>query len=252
MKCDLVLLQETKLNLQSADRLFSSWKVWNFCSSPSSGASGGLVVIWRDFVVHFSLIASSSNWMLGLVKSRSSNLKFWLFNVYGPSGVLEKRILWNFLVSLATPLWNVFLIFGRDFNAITSMDEKAGGIIPNKHFISDFCNFIHSLNLVDCKPLNGSFTWTNMRRDFCHISKMLDHFMVSDNWFNSGQDFVSSILPFTSSDHFPIQFNIFEDRAPRKLPFKFEPMWFRDQSVLPSLKYWWNLAPFFLGLRCFN
>lgn len=183
--------------------------------------------------------------MVGLVKSRASNLKFWLFNVYGPSRVLEKRTLWNFLVSLATPLQNVFLIFGGDFNTITSMDEKPGGIIPYKQVVSNFCSFIHSLNLVDCKPLNGSFTWTNMRRDFCQILERLNRFLVLDNWFNSGHDFVSSILPFSGSNHFPIQFNIFEDRAPRKLPFKFEPMWFRDQSFLPSLKHWWNSAPFF-------
>ncbi|XP_059078037.1 uncharacterized protein LOC131876615 [Cryptomeria japonica] len=91
-----------------------------------------------------------------------------------------------------------------------------------------------------------------MRRDFCQILKRLDHFMVSDNWFNLGQDFVSSILPFTGSDHFPIQFSIFEDRAPRKLPFKFEPMWFRDQLFLPSLKHWWYSTPFFPGSRMFQ
>lgn len=91
-----------------------------------------------------------------------------------------------------------------------------------------------------------------MRRDFCQILERLDRFMVSNNWFNLGQDFVSSILPFTGFDHFPIQFSVFEDRAPRKLPFKFEPMWFRDQSFLPSLKHWWYSAPFFPGSRMFQ
>ncbi|XP_059067657.1 uncharacterized protein LOC131858435 [Cryptomeria japonica] len=158
MKCDLVLLQETKLNLQSADRLFSSWKVWNFCSSPSLGASGGLAIIWKDSAIHFSLVALSSNWMLGIVKRRTSNLKFWLFNVYGPSGIIEKRMLWNSLITLTTPLQNVFLIFGGDFNAIANLNEKVGGIIPNKRVILDFSNFIQYLSLVDCMPLNGSFT----------------------------------------------------------------------------------------------
>lgn len=145
-----------------------------------------------------------------------------------------------------------FFIFRGDFNAIVGLDEKAGGIIPNKHIISYFCHFINTLNLVDCKPLNGPFTWTNMWRDFYQISERLDWFLVFENWFNSGQDFVSSVLPFTGSDHFPILFSLLEDRAPWKLPFKFEPMWLRDQSFLPSLKKWWLSAPHIPGFGMFQ
>lgn len=42
MKCDVVMLQETKLSLSSVESLFSAWKIWKFCASPSLGVSGGL------------------------------------------------------------------------------------------------------------------------------------------------------------------------------------------------------------------
>lgn len=65
-----------------------------------------------------SLVASSSNWMLGLVKRRFFNAKFWLFNIYGPISIVEKRKLWERLVVIASLLKGTFLIYGGDFNAI--------------------------------------------------------------------------------------------------------------------------------------
>lgn len=76
MKCSILMVQETKLNMSSARSLFSSWKLWKFCIYPSEGALGGLAFLWNDYSVDLSLVASSSNWMLVLVKSKSSDAKF--------------------------------------------------------------------------------------------------------------------------------------------------------------------------------
>lgn len=51
-------------------------------------------------------------------------------------------------------------------------------------------------------------------------------------------DVYKIVLTNPESYHFPIQVNIFEDRAPMKPPFKFETMWFRDVSFIPMLKSW--------------
>ncbi|XP_059071428.1 uncharacterized protein LOC131866336 [Cryptomeria japonica] len=191
MKCDVLLLQETKLSCQGADFLFSKWKLWNFCVSPSVEASGGLAFLWNDVSTEFKLVVSTPLWMWAL-----------------------------------SSLHGKTVVFGGDFNAISSDDEKIGGILPNKRILGDFSAFIHNNDLVDCKTLNGLFTWTNRRKDLSQIAERLDHFLVSAAWISSDMDVVASVLPYAGSDHFPIVLSILDDRAPGRSSFKFEPMWF--------------------------
>lgn len=87
IKCDIIMLQETKLSQGSADVLFSSWKRWNFVSHPASGASGGLALLWNNFNIDVQLITSAANWMLFLILSKVSKVKIWLFNVNVPSTI---------------------------------------------------------------------------------------------------------------------------------------------------------------------
>lgn len=87
IKCDLVMLQETKLSDVSANVLFSSWKNWNFLSCSFVGASGGLALLWNDYNIEIQLVSSTVHWMLFLVTSKVSKVKFWLFNIYAPSGI---------------------------------------------------------------------------------------------------------------------------------------------------------------------
>lgn len=166
MKCDIFLLQETKLSLSSVSSLFSSWKLWKFVSSPAIGASGGLALLWNDYMVELNLVACLVNWMLGLVKSRVSNVKFWIFNIYGPSSILEKRKFWKELSLVSSPLKDCMLVLGGDFNAISDLDEKSSGFLANHRIIANFGSFIQDMGLFDCKTQNGPFTWMNMRRDF--------------------------------------------------------------------------------------
>lgn len=189
--------------------------------------------------------------MLALVKSRVSKVKFWLYNIYGPSGILEKRKLWKELLLVSSPLKDCMLVLGGDFNVISGLDEKSGGILPNHRIVANFGTFIQDMGLFDCKTQNGPFTWTTMRRYFSQISKILDRFLVSQNWIESPLEFSSLVLPNVGSDHFPVSFSILEDRVPQNISFKFEPMWFRDPSFLPLLKEWCLFAPFCLGSQMF-
>lgn len=143
------------------------------------------------------------------------------------------------------------MVFGGDFNAISSNDEKCGGILPNKRILEDFSAFILNNDPMDCKKFNGSFTWTNRRKDFSQIAERLDRFLVSDNWICSNMDVVASVLPYVGSDHFPVVLSIFDDKAPGRSSFKFEPMWFHDPSFLLLLQSWWSVAPYVQGTRMF-
>ncbi|XP_057816396.2 uncharacterized protein LOC131029764 [Cryptomeria japonica] len=216
------------------------------------GASGGLDFLWKDMSIDLKLVVSAPFWMLALVRSSVSNVKLWLFNVYGPMSIGGKKALWDSLSLTLSPLHGQFVVFGGDLNAISSDDEKCGGILPNKRILEDFCAFILSNDLVDCKTLNGSFTWTNRRKYFSQIAERLDRFRVSDNWISSNVDVVALVFPYVGSDHFLVVLSMFDDRAPGRSSFKFEPMWFRDPSFSLLLQSWWSATPFVQGTRMFR
>ncbi|XP_059077889.1 uncharacterized protein LOC131876488 [Cryptomeria japonica] len=115
-----------------------------------------------------------------------------------------KKALWDSLSITFSPLHGQFVVFGGDFNAISFDDEKFGGIFPNKRILEDFSTFIQNNDLVDCKTLNGPFTWTNRRKYFSQIAERLDHFLVSASWISSNVDVVALVLPYAGFDHFPI------------------------------------------------
>lgn len=233
--------------------IFSSWKRWKHVFISSTGASGGLALLWNSYNVDLQLVAFDTNWMLSFVKSKVSSVKFWLFNIYAPLGIQDKCKLWRELGRISSPLrQGSFVVFGGDFNAIVELGETSGGILPNKRIMDDFGAFMSDLSLFNCKTHNGVFTWTNMRRGFSQIAERVDRFLLSENWINSDVDFSSSILPNPGFDHFPISFSILEDKPPHKSLFKFEPMCFRDPSFLPLLKKWWEFAPFVSGSRMFQ
>ncbi|XP_059068466.1 uncharacterized protein LOC131858981 [Cryptomeria japonica] len=118
--------------------------------------------------------------------------------------------------------------------------------------MEDFNAFISDMSLFDCKPNNGLFTWTNMRKHFSQIVECLDRFLLSSNGFDSDIEFFSSILPLSGSNHFLVSLTVVRDRSSFKIPFKFEPMWFRDTSFLPLLHHWWEEAPFLRGFGMFQ
>lgn len=253
VKWDIGLFQETKLSLQNLDLVFSSWKKWKFFSCLAAGASGGLALLWNDFVVDVKMVASEPNWMLSLVSHRASSFKVWVFNIYAPLGILAKYDLWQVLIRASSPLRDhSFVILGGDFNDILDVSKKSGGIIPNKKSIEDFNAFISDMSLFYCKPNNGLFKLTNMRKNFSQIAEHLDKFLLSSNWFDSDIESFSSILPLSGSNHFPVLLTVVRDRSSFKFPFKFEPMWFRDTSFLPLLCQWWGEAPFLRGSRMFQ
>ncbi|XP_057857209.2 uncharacterized protein LOC131066465 [Cryptomeria japonica] len=185
------------------------------------GDSGGLAFLWKDMTIDLKLVASSPCWMLALVRSCVLNIKQ-LFNVYGPMSIGDKKALWDSLSLTLSPLHGQFVVFGGEFNAISSDDEKCGGILPNKRILEDFSAFI------------------------------LNNDLVEYNWISSNVDVVASVLPYAGSDYFPVVLSIFDDKAPGHSSFKFEPMWFCNPSFFLLLQSWWSMAPYVQGTRMFR
>ena len=79
-------------------------------------------------------------------------------NMYAPSDLVGKSLMWSHIKYVRS--LDLFLpwIVAGDFNAITNLEEKRGGIArlgPSSSMLRDN---IGSLNLIDVKPGSGIFT----------------------------------------------------------------------------------------------
>lgn len=106
---------------------------------------------------------------------------FQLIVVYGPTSTTGKKAVWDSIAQIIFSFPLDPLIIGGDFNAIMSSQDKTGGIIPPPKSMQDFNNFVTNFAIKDCIPINGSFTWTNRRKEFTHIAECLDSFFVNPN-----------------------------------------------------------------------
>ncbi|MBA0787451.1 hypothetical protein Gotri_027919 [Gossypium trilobum] len=72
-----------------------------------------------------------------------------------------------------------------DFNEVMDDAEKCGGRRRPRVAMDNFRKVLNDLGLVDIKPDNGWFTWTNNRDGDRVVKERLDKFMVSPNWFKA-------------------------------------------------------------------
>lgn len=108
-----------------------------------------------------------------------------------------------------------------DFNSITSLGEKCGGIARLDPSANLFRDMIYSLKLINVKPNNGIFTWNNRRCGAEAISERLNRFLVSCYWMNSRLSTSSEILDWRGSDHWPIKLSATTYEITKNPSFKF-------------------------------
>ena len=108
-----------------------------------------------------------------------------------------------------------------DFNSVTSLDEKPGGIAQLDPCAHLFRAMIDSLHLIDVNPTNGIFTWNNRRYGVEAISERLDRFLVSCYWLNNKLITNLEIIDWRGSDHWPIKLSITTYGDTKNLSFKF-------------------------------
>eukprot|EP00253_Pinus_taeda_P016062 PITA_16062 len=132
------------------------------------------------------------------------------------------------------------VIIGGDFNMITSLSEKKGGIRKLNKDSEAFVEFIMSARLIDVQPRSGAFTWNNMRGGERQIASRLDRFLVSENLSLEGLTVYCDILPYGGSDHWPISLTATILGTPRNKPFRFENFWLDHPDFIQLVEKWWQ------------
>ncbi|XP_059066356.1 uncharacterized protein LOC131857673 [Cryptomeria japonica] len=162
----------------------------------------------------------------------------------------DKARVWLELEAFLRIHLNEVCIIGGDFNAITKVEDKRGGSIKLPLAAVDFNHWINRNSLMEIQMTENAFTWNNRRIGLCNIAEKLDRFFIHGGLSEFNHTMEAEPLPLSGSDHFPLQLNILSDHSPRKCPFKFESMWFRDDNIINLIEKWWS-GSVFLGSKMF-
>ncbi|XP_058742005.1 uncharacterized protein LOC131614439 [Vicia villosa] len=153
-KADIFLIQETKIKEFKDFFAKSFWSEQDIGYSYSNalGASGGLLILWKEGKVEVDSSFRGDGY-LG-VKVKWENHWYYVCNVYSSCSSEKKKRLWEVLGSLKEKYKDGEWIIGGDFNAVKNRRERKGSTASaNLGEMNLFADFIHKSSLVDipCK-----------------------------------------------------------------------------------------------------
>eukprot|EP00253_Pinus_taeda_P004868 PITA_04868 len=238
----MLFLQETKCNRALIEKLrVKLGRNFEVLEIESKGREGGLATFWDTRRYQILTAEASNNYLALEVQPTGNSTSFLCINVYSPQK-LEDKI--SFLASLTNFIErhpNAKFILGGDFNMITSLLEKKGGLRKLNRDGEVFISFIDNARLVDVYPKNGKFTWNNRRGGERLISSRLDRFLISESLILDGTVVESNILPSGVSDHWPISLAVELQGTPKNKPFRFEKFWIEHPNFLTMVEVFGNI-----------
>jgi exonuclease III len=237
-RVDIVCLQETKLDLISRKIIKSLWgcSYADYCYVASSGASGGILLMWDNRVVS-SLEMDVGDYVAACRFKNVVDGFEWAFaGVYGPNGNSDRHWLWDELAGLLS-CWVLPWCIGGDFNVIRFPSERSGGKRISSA-MREFSDFIFERSLMDLPLTGGVCTWSNSQS-----WSRIDRFLVSPEWKARYPGVLQKRLLCLCSDHFPIILAC-GGRLGGKISFKFENMWLKKEGFVERVRGWWTSYQF--------
>jgi exonuclease III len=241
--CAVACVQETKK--ENFDRHFIKQccpkQFDTFAFSPSVGASGGILVVWKSSVFKGSLIQIQRFGIIVEFESVHTRQKWTLVVVYGPCQGEQRDLFVQWLYDLIIPDDELWLFMG-DFNFIRSQDNRnRPGANINDMFL--FNELIDHLGLLELPIKGRAYTWSNMQRD--PLLEQLDWFFTSSSWISSYPNTVVSPMAKPTSDHIPCLVSI-DTVIPKAHLFRFENFWVHQRGFFECVKEVWE-QPIHLG-----
>lgn len=92
-------------------------------------------------------------------------------------------------------------ILGGDFNMITNLAEKKGGLRRLDKDAEAFSTFIEASKLIDVPTVNVLYTWNNKQGGNRQVASRLDRFLISESIMLQNLDMEANILPIRGLDH---------------------------------------------------
>ncbi|KAI0488519.1 hypothetical protein KFK09_028353 [Dendrobium nobile] len=217
-------LTETKLS--SVDRSDVNQIIgseWDYYLHPSSGNSGGILILWKKEFASFEMVDHSSQVVIGQLITNALG-KWNIATVYGRKDAHTRRSLWSKLENYLSG--DDPCIIGGDFNCIISKEDKRGG---KRFFLSkgskDMKNFMMNNDFHDIRFVGPSYTWCNNKEGNSRIWERLDRCLLNSKAIHKVPMVKVRHLPRVASDHAPISINIVENHNQKSGFIRFEDTW---------------------------
>lgn len=197
-KVDIVSLQETKLEhfkdkfLKTISPVIENWFIL-----PSRDRSGGILICINEDYLEVVTSWIARYCISILIKNKTTGFE-WLFtSIYGPSIARGRINLWKKLRNIKTYWQGAWLLSG-DFNMVRYRNERKGK--SYNHIVSRRFNaFINDMHLIDFKPNDRKFTWSNYRK--IPSFALLNRFLVNIEWEKEVRFSITTSLLRYQSDH---------------------------------------------------
>ncbi|XP_076905744.1 uncharacterized protein LOC143561587 [Bidens hawaiensis] len=185
----------TKLELYKVKIMWGNVN-FDYAFSSARGRSGGMLSVWDNSVCVKRHISGLNNFVVVEGEWVILGLNCFMVNVYAPQDEMEKRVLWQSLLSFINNNPGHYFIMG-DFNAARFEHERMGTTFSNR-VARYFNDFISEASLTDI-PL-GSFYFTRVDATGKKLSK-LDRFLLSVDLISRLPNFEAIALELSIAYH---------------------------------------------------
>eukprot|EP00253_Pinus_taeda_P021470 PITA_21470 len=236
-----MFLQETKCSSPNINNLCRQLgRHMEVLENASQGREGGLATMWDTKEIQMLSAEANKHFMAVEFQPIGNSGSFLCINIYSPHKLEDKINFLDALTKLIIRHPRSKCVLGGDFNMITTLLEKKGGLRKLNRDAEAFTDFIETVKLVDIHPKSGLFTWNNRRWGDRLIASRLDKFLISESIIMDGIIAESDILPSGGLDHWPISLIVEVQDTPRNKPFRFEKFWLDHPNFLEMVKKWWS------------
>ncbi|MQM02367.1 hypothetical protein Taro_035133 [Colocasia esculenta] len=168
-----------------------------------------------------------------------STSKFHIIVVYADYNLVARRKLFDDLTVFAQSIPNVPWLMAGDFNCITNLCEKSGGIPASNSSMQDFNDFIMAVGMVDAGYIGSPFTWSNNYTGNASVKARLDRAMFNSSWKDNMLDISVRHLLRGVSNHSPLLVSQVDiPKYPSR--FIFQDVWASDDSFMSAVSVAWK------------
>ncbi|XVE56052.1 hypothetical protein DITRI_Ditri03aG0206000 [Diplodiscus trichospermus] len=231
IKAGLVCLLETRVKQHKmqeiVDRHFPGWGIIH---DYSLAPNGRIWMLWNgNLQVDLADITDPS--ITCRIQIDSQPVLF--SSIYGSNHGMERRRLWDHLLSLHSTIDVGAWVLAGDFNIIAHPSESSD-FNGSQVITSDMREFIDCqsrISVSDHAYIGSFFTWTNNQHE-SFLARKLDRVLINDDWYLRFPHSRVEFLPPEISDHCLalIQLQQVSESPPK--PFKFFNFWTKHTQFL--------------------
>jgi len=223
-------LIETKVKEGNAARISSTlFPDWDFCYNYEKHYLGRIWICWNRDEFKVSVVNKSDQSITCLVNSIKERNSWYHTFVYGANNPIDRRSLWQNLLSIKLRVVDGPWIICGDFNCVRSLEEKWGSDRLNSYEM-EFNDCLNNLEVLELNFSGCFFTWNNKSEGSNFLARKLDRVLVNEEWLCKFGKTCVDFPPGGVSDHSPAVITVGTLLSFGPKPFKFFNYWLEHKD----------------------